>query len=137
MSKNSTSRGISFPFRIGNKGGVVMSEVSNFSASHLDESIEQILLTLKGERVMEHHFGSELDTSIFEPSEVSTHNLIKYQINEALTKHEPRITVDMDSIQLSQEEGSDTIIVDITYVINEYNSTHRYSTRLGGEAVEN
>lgn len=134
---DNTNRGISFPFRVGNRGGVVMSGVSSTSAPHIDESIEQILLTLKGERVMEHHFGSELDTSIFEPNEVSAHNLIKYQIVEALTKHEPRITVDKDSIKLSQEAGSNIIIVDISYILNEYSSVHNYSTRLGGDALEN
>lgn len=127
-------RGISFPFRIGNKGGVVMSEVDSVSAPHLEESIEQILLTFKGERVMEHHFGSDLDIDIFEPNESVTHNLIKFQIKEALDKYEPRIIV--ESISLS--EGEDNMVnVEITYIVKEYNSTQTYTTTLGGGSDEN
>lgn len=130
---NDFSRGISFPFRVGNRGGIVMSGVSNISAPHIEESIEQILLTFKGERVMEHHFGSDLDTDIFEPNEVSTHNLIKYQIKEVLTKYEPRIIV--ESINLTGE--GTTVYVEIVYVVKEYNSIHSFTTRIGGDVIEN
>lgn len=126
-------RGISFPFRIGNRGGVVMSGVDSVSAPHLEESIEQILLTFKGERVMEHHFGSDLDIDIFEPNESATHNLIKFQIKEALEKYEPRITV--ESISLSQVD--EEVNVEITYTVKEYNSTQTYTTTLGGGSDEN
>lgn len=136
MSEQSTYKGISFPFRIGNKGGIVMSEVNSITATHIEESIEQILLTYRGERSMELHFGSELDTFIFEPNDIATHNLIKYQIVEALKLHEPRITVDKDSITLSEDEETCSIIVDLTYIINEYNSTHTYTTRIGGDGGE-
>ena len=129
----SDNRGISFPFRIGNRGGVVMSGVDSMSAPHLEESIEQILLTFKGERVMEHHFGSDLDTDIFEPDESATHNLIKFQIKEALDKYEPRITV--ESISLSQRD--DEVNAEITYTVKEYNSTQTYTTTLGGGSDEN
>lgn len=129
----SDNRGISFPFRIGNRGGVVMSGVDSMSAPHLEESIEQILLTFKGERVMEHHFGSDLDTDIFEPDESATHNLIKFQIKEALDKYEPRITV--ESISLSQIDNE--VNAEITYTVKEYNSTQTYTTTLGGGSDEN
>ena len=128
-----STRGISFPFRVGNKGGIVMSGVDNISAPHLEESIEQILLTYKGERVMEYHFGSELDTDIFEPNESVTHNLISYQIKEALKKYEPRITV--ESVTLTEEDNK--VYAEIVYTVNEYNSTHSFTTRLGGDVVEN
>ena len=128
-----STRGISFPFRLGNKGGIVMSGVDNISAPHLEESIEQILGTYKGERVMEYHFGSELDTDIFEPNESTTHNLIIYQIKEALTKYEPRITV--ESVTLTGENN--TVYAEIVYTVNEYNSTHSFKTTLGGDVGEN
>lgn len=127
-----STRGISFPFRVGNRGGIVMSGVDNTSAPHLEESIEQILLTFKGERVMEYHFGSELDTDIFEPNESVTHNLIKYQIREALNKYEPRITV--EDITLKGDDNQ--VYVELIYRVNEYNTTHRFTTRLGGDVVE-
>lgn len=127
-----STRGISFPFRVGNRGGIVMSGVDNTSAPHLEESIEQILLTFKGERVMEYHFGSELDTDIFEPNESVTHNLIKYQIKEALNKYEPRITV----VDMTLKGDDNQVYVELIYRVNEYNTTHRFTTRLGGDVVE-
>lgn len=131
MSEQSSCRGISFPFRLGNKGGVVMSEVTKVNPSHLNESIAQILLTGKGERTMEQHMGSVLDVAIFEPDEIATHNLIKYQIVEALKQHEPRITIDSESITLySDNEGK--VYANLTYTINEYNSTFTFTTNIGG-----
>ena len=48
--------GVSFPFRIGVKGGIAMSGTNVNSARHIEESIQQILSTRRGERVMETFF---------------------------------------------------------------------------------
>lgn len=85
--------GISFPFRIGVKGGVVTSTTSTREVPHIIESMEQILQTFRYERTMESHIYSELDTDIFEPNDISTHTLLEYQIKDALTRLEPRIEV--------------------------------------------
>lgn len=132
MSETSSNRGISFPFRIGNKGGVVMSDVTKTNPIHINESIEQILRTSKYERVMEPHIGSALDIAIFEPNEVTTHNLIKYQIIEALKVQEPRITVDKEGLSLSTDDEGN-IVVDLTYTLNEYSSSHNFTTTLRRE----
>lgn len=132
MSEQSSSRGISFPFRIGNKGGIVMSEVTKVNPTHINESIEQILLTSKSERVMEQHIGSVLDIAIFEPNEIATHNLIKYQIVEALKTQEPRITVDKESIKLTTDKDGN-VVVDLTYEILEYSSSYKFNTTLRRE----
>ena len=118
MSEKSSNRGISFPFRIGNRGGVVMSDVTKTNPIHINESIEQILRTSKYERVMEPHVGSTLDTAIFEPNEVTTHNIIKYQIIEDLS--------------LSTDEDGN-IVVDLIYTLNEYSSSHNFTTILRRE----
>ena len=77
-------RGISFPFRVGNKGGIVMSEVNSADTSHIEESIEQILCTNFGERCMKYEYGANLEDLIFNAQDVSLLALIKYQIKEAL-----------------------------------------------------
>ena len=76
--------GISFPFRVGVKGGIAMSGTDINSARHIEESIQQILSTRRGERVMEYHFGSSVSTSLFEPTDTTLMNLLKYEIVEAL-----------------------------------------------------
>lgn len=127
-------RGISFPFRLGNRGGIVMSGVTESHPHHIEESIEQILLTFKGERVMEHHIGSDIDTQIFEPNDSATHNLLKFQIAEALKEQEPRIEVTRQDITLSSEENY--VYATIKYRLKAYNTTHQITTRVGGEVHE-
>lgn len=111
-------RGISFPFRIGNKGGIVMSNANLQDVEHIEESIEQILCTCIGERVMNYEFGSELDTDIFKTQDSSLYSLVRYQILEALRKHEPRINVDEQNITISQ--GKEFVNVEIKYTLVDY-----------------
>ena len=128
-------KGISFPFRVGNKGGVVLSDTNYNEVPHIEESIEQIITTRKGERVMEPYVGCDLDTFIFEPNEPATHNIIKYQICEALKEQEGRIKVDMENIHLFADDNS--IFAEITYTIIQFNTNHTYTFRIGGLANEN
>ena len=58
--------GLSFPFRVGSKGRVVLSTTTDVDLTHIKESITQILLTQKGERVNEPEFGSGLKQMVFE-----------------------------------------------------------------------
>ena len=83
--------GISFPFRIGVKGGVVMSTTSVSDVQHIIEAMTQILGTRPMERCMEYHFKSDLDSDIFEPNDASCRTLIAYQAEEALKELEDRI----------------------------------------------
>lgn len=123
--------GISFPFRIGNKGGVVMSSTSLLEVPHIVESIAQILGTHFGERVMELDFGSGIDTQIFEPNDTTTHNLIKYEILQALKKWEPRVEVKQEDITVFQQD--EKIYARIEFVVISYQTKHTAVVELGGE----
>lgn len=111
-------RGISFPFRIGIKGGVVMSNANLQEVEHIEESIEQILCTHLGERVMNYEFGSELDTDIFKMQDTSLYSLLRFQILEALRKHEPRINVEEQHITITQNKSN--IEVEIKYTLVDF-----------------
>lgn len=119
--------GISFPFRIGVKGGVVMSTTSVTNSQHIVEAMTQILLTRPKERGMEYHFKSDLDTSIFEPNDTSLKTLLAYQIEEALKELEDRIVIDHIDIT---SEGSSIIAV-ITYTITAYNTSYTTNIKVG------
>lgn len=125
--------GISFPFRIGVKGGVVMSTTGNNDAQHIIEAMTQILCTRPMERGMEYHFKSEIDTDIFEPNNISTRTLLKYQIEEALRELEDRISVDSVSVQ---SEGSNIIAV-IHFTVLAYNTSHTANIKVGELSVPN
>ena len=129
--------GISFPFRVGVKGGIAMSGTDINSARHIEESIQQILSTRIGERVMEYHFGCSVSASLFEPTDTTLMNLLKYEIVEALETFETRIEVKKDDIKIYSEtdiEGINKIIAEIPYVVKDYtNSEHIAIIDLGGE----
>jgi phage baseplate assembly protein W len=128
MNYDEKYRGISFPFRIGVRGGVVMSSASWDSPRHIVESINQILNTFYGERVMEYHINSDLDTGVFSPNDESTHSLLEYQIRKALERLEPRISV--ESIQIQSEK--EKIEVTIYFKTSFQDSVFSTSVNLGG-----
>ena len=84
--------GISFPFRVGARGGVVMSSTSRYEIPHIEESIVQILGTRPMERWMEYHIFSDLDTFIFEPNDRSLQTLLRHQLNQAM-RHDKRVSI--------------------------------------------
>ena len=76
--------GISFPFRIGVKGGVVMSSTNTQEVPHIIEGMKQLLLTRPMERVMEYQVKSEISTFVFDPNDASTRALIEYEAQKAI-----------------------------------------------------
>ena len=125
--------GISFPFRIGVKGGVVTSTTGVMDVQHIVEAMTQILCTRPMERCMEYHFKSEIDSSVFEPNDASIKTLLAYQVKEALTELEDRIVV--NSVDITSE-GSSVIAV-ITYTVLAYNTSHTSSIKVGETNVSN
>lgn len=120
--------GISFPFRIGAKGGVEMSHVDANTLKHIEESIQQILLTKPRERKMEYHFKSDLDTSIYEPNDSSARSLIEYQIKQALSELEDRITV--TGVTVTSKDSY--IYAVIQYKVNVYiDAQYTYTAKVG------
>lgn len=124
--------GISFPFRIGVKGGVVTSTTSVSDAQHIIEAMEQILRTRPLERCMEYHFKSDIDSDIFEPNDASCRTLIAYQVEEALRELEDRISV--DSVEVSSE-GS-VVYATIHFTILAYNTVQLTTIKVGDLSVQ-
>lgn len=125
--------GISFPFRIGVKGGVVTSTTSTREVPHIIESMKQILRTFQYERTMEHHVYSEIDTDIFEPNDTSTHTLLEYQIKDALRRLEPRIAV--SSVNFSSANSS--VYATINFKVLPYDSDYTTKLKVGETNVNN
>lgn len=80
-------RGVGFPPRIGPDGRVRWSD----GEASIRESIQVILLTDPGERVMLPSFGAGLRRFLFDPNVPASHRLIEEQIEHALRRWEPRI----------------------------------------------
>ncbi len=120
-------KGISFPFRIGNKGGVVMSSTSSFEVPHILESIQQILTTKPYERGMEMGFHCSVINNVFDINNESLYQLVEYQIREALEKWEDRIEV--DKVEVYGEE--EFVYADITFTVKLYSTVHETRIKVG------
>lgn len=125
--------GISFPFRIGNKGGVVLSSTSRYEVPHIIESIIQILGTVKKERVMEMTFGSDVMSRLFDPNDEILQNLLRYQILDILLTQEPRILVKEEDIQFIVNDSE--LFASINFEVISYHTMQSTVVKIGGESI--
>lgn len=130
---NSGFTGISYPFRISNQGGVTTSTTSSTDATHIEESIRQILGTNYLERVMESDIYSSVQTSLFEPNDESLQQVIKSQIADDLERLEERIELDEDDIELEvvTEEDGEYLYATITYMVTRYQQYYSTTVKVG------
>jgi phage baseplate assembly protein W len=78
------------------------------------QSIEIILSTSKGARVMRPDFGCDLSKLLFEPNNGTTHALAKFEVEEALKTWEPRIELLDVSVRADGNHGM-RLLIDISY----------------------
>ena len=62
-------------------------------ASAIKQAIVNLLLTNKGERLMNPGYGSDIRRYLFEPLDYGTANQIKGNIRDTIERFEPRISV--------------------------------------------
>ncbi len=110
-------RGWSFPVRFRNSSrSVEMSE----GEQDIRESLEILLSTLRGERVMQPDFGTNLHGSVFEPLRTSSAARMTDVIRRAILFHEPRVV--MEDVSFRQDREQDVILVTIEYTITATNT---------------
>ena len=79
-------------------------------ASAIKQAIVNLLLTNKGERLMNPNYGSDIRRYLFEPLDYGTANQIKGNIRDTIERFEPRISV----IRLKASPNYDDNGFDIT-----------------------
>jgi phage baseplate assembly protein W len=90
----------------------------------VQSSIEIILETVTGERIMLPTFGCNLQPYVFETMNVPNIAMIKKIVEEALVLNEPRIIVRELKEELRQEEG--VLLINIEYEIITTNTRYNY-----------
>ena len=75
------------------KHPVTNDVVVSKDASAIKQAIVNLLLTNKGERLMNPTYGSDIRKYLFEPLDYGTSFLIKGNIESTISKFEPRISV--------------------------------------------
>ena len=83
-------------------------------ASAIKQAIVNLLLTNKGERLMNPTYGSDIRSYLFEPMDFGTANQIKNNIRDTIETFEPRIRV----LQISATPNFDDNGFDITMTYN-------------------
>lgn len=126
-------KGISYPFRISNRGGVVMSTTSKNDPTHIAESIQQIFNTNFLERPMEAEIYSSVTSLLFEPNDIALQQVLKSRIVSDLERLEERIECDEDSVEFEVEIEDDVeyLYAYITYKIIKYNTYYTSKIKVG------
>lgn len=93
--------------------------------ANIEDSINIILLTRKGERCLEPQFGSGLQQYFFRKIDETLKGEIIDAVRSALLNNEPRITVNDVSVKFTDLQNG-LIEVMIAYVFNQTNTRHNY-----------
>ena len=84
-------------------------------ASAIKQAIVSLLLTNKGERLMNPKYGSDIRSYLFEPLDYGTAAQIKANIRSTIDRFEPRISIsDLKCLPNYNDNGFD---VEMTYII--------------------
>jgi len=94
--------------------GYDSAELSQFEQD-IRESLNILISTLVGERVMRPDYGTNVHNLIFENLDTNTRTLVADELKKAILLHEPRIFV--DKITPTQEELNGTLEMQIDYTI--------------------
>lgn len=127
--------GISYPFRVTNRGGCAISTTSKTDPTHIQESIQQIINTHFLERPMEGgEVYSQVLTLLFEPNDESLQQVIRSYIIDDLERLEERIECEDDYVEFVVEvddNGAEVLFVNITYKIIKYNTYYTSKIKVG------
>jgi len=110
--KSFLGTGWGFPPAFSNKSSDVgmLSDVDD-----IESSLEILLTTRPGERVMRPDYGCNLDELVFEPLTTTFKTYIKDLISTAILYYEPRIEVNsIDLDDTGELEGRILIVIDYT-----------------------
>ena len=89
----------------------------------IQQSLQILLATAPGERVMQPTFGCGLKGKMFENFNESSATLMKDLIQRAILFFEPRVSVDKIDIR-EQDVQAGEVIIDIAYIVRATNSRH-------------
>jgi uncharacterized protein len=115
-------RGWSFPPAFNrNLAGVEMLEQEEDIAS----SLEVLLSTAQGERIMLPQYGCNLDELVFESLDTRMKTLMADKVESAILYHEPRI--ELESVTVDDHgELEGVVLIDINYRVKATNSRFNF-----------
>ncbi len=132
MADEFLGKGWSFPVRTPDDGGeIVMSR----DEEKIRQSVEIILGTSPGERLMRPEFGCGIHDYVFAPNNVRTAGLLRFHVEEALNRWEPRI--DLEEVTVAPDDNDPAVIrIGISYKVkstdSRFNMVYPFYLERGG-----
>ena len=112
--------GWSFPPAFTRDGGDVLM-VSGVEDIH--QSLQILLSTQMGERIMQDDFGCDMNAVLFEEMDQGLVNTLTTQISDAILNYEPRIT--LDNLDISEHESEQgLLLISIEYTVRSTNTRY-------------
>jgi uncharacterized protein len=109
-------RGFSWPMSVDHTGSIKLTD----GAADLDRSIQIVLLTAPGERLMRPQFGCRIWELLFEPVTPNLLGLMAQAVRDALAQWEPRIEV--EDVEPIPDGGEPSLVrLHITYRVRATN----------------
>jgi phage baseplate assembly protein W len=115
--KDFLGRGWKFPVTVDASGRIALSEYED----DVREAIRIILMTSKGERVMQPDFGAGLYGFVFASMNATNLGRIQRAVADALVKWEPRVQVTEVSVEPDQGELG-KLLINIDYRVRATNT---------------
>ena len=101
------------------QGGAEVEMVSGVEDIH--QSLQILLSTRLGERVMQDDFGCELQHVLFEEIDQGLINSLASLVSDAILYHEPRISLDKLDVSENETEPG-LLLISIEYTVRSTNS---------------
>ena len=112
MSQPYLGIGWKYPVQLDDSGDIAMSRYE----ADIREAIMIIIGTAPGERVMRPDFGCGIHQYVFAPNNTRTAGLIRFQVEDALNRWEPRI--ELEAVTVAPDPGDPaTLLIDIDYTV--------------------
>ncbi len=111
MATSSYYRGIGFPFT---KGPTSLPAAA-VDAELVRQSLDQIILTGRFERVMRPGFGCDAMSFIFEPNDELMSELIRTEVTSAIGRFEPRVI--LQDVQVVRDVEKGQVLVTVNYIL--------------------
>jgi uncharacterized protein len=91
----------------------------------IQQSLQILLSTRPGERIMQPTYGCNLEELLFEPLTTTFKTYIKQLIQTAILYHEPRIK--LNNVDLSESIDTEgLVLIKIDYTVSSNNSRYNY-----------
>ncbi|WP_107759263.1 GPW/gp25 family protein [Dickeya sp. Secpp 1600] len=105
--------------------GAVRQVAMNSAEANINQSIDLILQTQRGERSLLPYFGSELRSFLFRYPDATLQNEIAQSVRTTLLNDEPRISVASVEVTFLPEPAS-MVAIHIDYIIRQTNTRHNH-----------